>query len=325
VSKRRAIKFSTLGLFILFLFLIPLLDKSAYHIHIMIMMGISVIMATSFRAIANTGQLSFGHGGMMTLGAYTSTLLVMKLGLPFWIALVLAGLAAFILAAMVGYPFTRIKGVYFGITTLFLSQVIILTFQHWKSMTNGNAGINNIPPPNPVVIPGLLTIDFSSKIDYYYLVLIAVLLTILILYALEHSRIGLTFHSLRQSDSLAESLGVNTTKYKILAFSIGCIFASMSGCLYAEYITAINPTTFGFIYTVYVVAYVMVGGINNFPGPIIGAVVLTILPEMFRIADKFQPFLFTALLILSMFFLPGGMVGLPGQLKNLFKKRIKHA
>jgi branched-chain amino acid transport system permease protein len=289
------------------------------------MMGISIIMATSFRAIANTGQLSFGHGGMMTLGAYTSTLLVMKLGLSYWLAVVLAGLAAFVLAAMVGYPFTRIKGVYFGITTLFLSQVIILTFVHWKSMTNGNAGINNIPPPNPVVIPGLLTIDFSSKIDYYYLVLIVVLITILILYALEHSRIGLTFHSLRQSDSLAKSLGVNVTKYKILAFSIGCIFASLSGCLYAEYITAINPTTFGFIYTVYVVAYVMVGGLNNFLGPIVGAIVLIVLPETFRIAERFQPFLFSALLILSMFFLPGGMVGLPGQLKNFLKKRTRHA
>jgi branched-chain amino acid transport system permease protein len=326
MSKRKGTKLSILGLLIIFLFLIPLFDKSAYHqIHILIMMGISLIMATSFRSIANTGQLSFGHGGMMTLGAYTSTLLVMKLGLSFWPALIVAGLAAGVLAAIVGFPFTRIKGVYFGITTLFLTQIIILFAEQWKSMTNGSAGIIHIPPPNRIVVPGLLTIDFSSKVDFYYLILILVLITLLILYALENSRIGLTFHSLRQSDSLAESLGINTTKYKIIAFSIGSVFAGIAGAFYAAYITAIAPSTFGFIYTVYVVAYVMVGGLKSFLGPILGAIVLTILPELFRAVPQYQPFLFAASLLFVIFYLPKGLVGVPAQLKNLLRKRISHA
>lgn len=325
MSKNKGIKLSTLGLLIIFLFLIPLFDKSAYQIHILIMMGISLIMATSFRSIANTGQLSLGHGGMMTLGAYTSTLLVMKLGISFWSALILAGLTAGVLAAIVGFPFTRIKGIYFSITTLFLTQIIILLAKQWKSMTNGSAGIIHIPPPDRIVVPGLLTIDFSSKVDFYYLILILVLITLLILYALENSRIGLIFNSIRQSESLAESMGVNTTKYKILAFSIGSFFAGIAGAFYASYITAIAPSTFGFMYTVYVVAYVMVGGLNSFLGPILGAIVLTILPELFRGIPQYQPFLYAASLLLVIFYLPKGLIGVPGQLKNLFRKRISHA
>jgi branched-chain amino acid transport system permease protein len=324
MNNKKWIKPASIGIVVLFLLFVPLVFQSPYQIHILIMSGISVMLASSLRFIANSGQLSLGHGGMMSIGAYTSTLLLTKLGLNFWACFFGAGIAAGLLGLLVGFPFTRIKGVYFGVVTIFLSQVITLVIQQWRGLTNGNLGIIMIPAPQ-ISIPGVLNIDFSSKIEFYYFILILIFVSLAIFYAIEKSRVGISFFSIKQSESLAESVGINTTKYKILAFSIGCFFAGLTGSFYAEYITAITPNVFGFIFTVYVVAYMIVGGRKSFVGPIIGAVLLSILSEVFRGAQQFQPFVLAALLVGVMFFMPEGVVGLPVRIKTAWQKRKSHA
>lgn len=325
--NRRAKSIRVLGYStgVIMLFLLPLFIKGPYAIHILILVGINIILASSLRLIHTSGQLSLGHGGMMLIGAYVSTLLVMKLGLSSWAALVLAGLAAAGLAFLVGFPFARLKGIYFAMITMFLAAVIILAAEQWRSLTGGSSGITNIPRPGPIVIPGLLNMDFASKVDFYYFILVLTLATLLILYAIERSRIGLTWLTIQQNDSLAESIGVNTAALKVLGFSIGCFFAGIAGAFYSQYIGVVNPGIFGFIFAIYVVVYMIVGGVRRFSGPILGAFILTLLPELVAGLARYQPFVFVAILMLIIFFLPDGLIDLPKRLKRPSTERPTHA
>jgi branched-chain amino acid transport system permease protein len=321
MNKKRYLKYSGYGALIIFLFIIPIVIKAPYQIHIIIMAGVSVIAASSLRLIASSGQLSLAHAGMMAIGAYTSTLLVMRLGISSWVALVLGGVAAAFVALLVAYPFLRIKGLYFIIITAFLGEIIRLIIEQWRSLTGGVSGIINIPRPDSIVIPGLINIEFASKADFYYFILVLVLVILAIIYAMEHSRIGLTLSSIRQADNLAESIGINTIKFKVIVFCVGSLFAGLAGAFYSQYVGVVAPSVFGFFYAIYIVVYMEVGGSQKFLGPIIGAILLTLIPEYFRGLREYQPFLFAAILILVIFFLPGGLVNLPQRLKPLIKKR----
>lgn len=261
----------------------------------------------------------------MSIGAYTSALLVMKLGFSSWAALWIGAAAAAVMAVIVGFPFIRLRGMYFSLVTVFFSQIISSIISQWKDVTGGTFGIYNIPGPDPIVIPGLLNIDFTSKVDFYYLILLLVLFTLLVLYTIEHSRTGMTWLSIRQSDSLAEAVGVNTAGYKVLAFSIGAFFAGLAGAFFGQFISVITPSAFGFVYSVYVVVYMIVGGVNSFAGPIIGAIILVLLPESARALKEYQPYLFTGVLILIIFFLREGLISLPQRLTKYIRKEKKHA
>jgi branched-chain amino acid transport system permease protein len=310
------------------LFMLPLLLSGPYHIHILILTMMNVVLASSLRLINLSGQMSLAHGGMMTIGAYTSALLVMKAGLPFWVAMPLAGFAAALIAYLVGFPFVRLKGIYFSIVTIFLGEVVVLTAQQWQGLTGGSAGIYAIPRPEPISIAGILKLDFSSKVDFYYLALVLMLVCLLILYAVERSRIGLILRGLQQADSLSESVGIDTTGYKVLAFTVGCFFAGLMGGFYSHYISAISPDAFSFLYTINILVYMTVGGEKKFVGPILGASVLTILPEVARPLKAFTPFIFAAVLIAVIFFVPEGIAGLPKLLrrgKPRPEKRPAHA
>jgi len=325
MSRGKLVKPLSYSALIILLFLVPLFITGPYWLHILILVGMNIILASSLRLIATSGQLSLGHGGMMAVGAYTSALLVMKLGLSSWAALPAAGVAAGIIALLIGFPFVRLKGIYFAMVTIFMAEMIMLTAEQWRSLTGGSSGIINIPRPDPIVIPGLLNMDFASKVDFYYLMLVLMLVTLLILYAIERSRIGLTWLSIQQAEPLSESIGVNTARFKVLAFCIGCFFAGIAGAFYSQYISVINPHAFGFFFAIYVVVYMIVGGMKRFAGPILGAFLLTMLPEVASPLRQYQPFVFAGVLMAVIFFLPGGLVSLPQQLKKLIKERLGHA
>jgi branched-chain amino acid transport system permease protein len=310
------------------LFVLPLVLSGPYYVHILILTMLNVVLASSLRLINLSGQMSLAHGGMMTIGAYTSALLVIKAGLPFWAAMPLAGFAAALIAYLVGFPFVRLKGIYFSIVTIFFGEVVVLTAEQWEGLTGGSAGIYAIPRPEPISIPWILRLNFSSKVDFYYLALVLMLVSLLILYAVERSRIGLILSGIRQADSLSESVGIDTTGYKVLAFTVGSFFAGLMGGFYSHYISAINPDAFSFLFTIYLLIYMTVGGEKRFIGPVLGACVLTILPEVSRPLKAFEPFLFAAVLIAVIFFVPEGMAGLPKLLrreKPPFRKRPANA
>jgi len=296
---------------ILLFFSIPLFTKEAYLFHILITAGINIILATSLRTIATTGQMSLAHAGFMAIGAYTSALLVKKLDLSFWAALPLGGIAAALIALLVGYPFVRVKRVYFAMLTLFLGAVIRLIIMEWRGLTRGSSGLLDIPPPNPILIPGSLSIVFDAKIPYYYLILFLVLITFLFLYRIDSSRVGRTLLAIQQDDFVAESVGINVTNSKVFAWCVGCFFAGIAGSFYAHFIKTLTPDSFGVLQAIYVVVYMVVGGRRRIYGAILGAFVLTLLPEFFRILKEYQPFVFVGILLIITFFLPGGLIDLP--------------
>ena len=182
--------------------------------------------------------------------------------------------------------------------------MVVLTAQQWQSLTGGAAGIFDIPRPNPVSLFGMFRVDFSSKVEFYYLALALMLISLIILYAVEKSRIGMVLRGVQQADSLAESVGIDTTGFKVLAFTVGSFFPGVLGAFYSHYISAVNPDTFAFLFTIYILIYMTVGGEKGSFGPILGAAVLTILPEVSRPLKAFEPFVFAAVLIAVIFFVP---------------------
>jgi branched-chain amino acid transport system permease protein len=304
---------------IILLFLIPIFVKSGYYLHILIIVGINIILTSSLRLIATTGQFSLAHAGFMAIGAYTSALLVMNLGLSSWAALPLGGVVAALIALLVGYLFVRVKRVYFAMLTLFMGEVIRLVIVEWRDLTHGSSGLLNIPHPNPIVIPGLLNIVFDSRVPYYYFILVLVLISLLFLYRIDSSRVGRTLLAIQQGDFVAESVGINVTGFRVFAWCVGCFFAGIAGSFYAHYVLVLTPVSFGVLQAIYVVVYMIVGGRGRFSGAIIGAFVLTLVPEVFRALKEYQPFVFVGILFIIIFFLPGGLVDLP----ELVRKRVR--
>jgi branched-chain amino acid transport system permease protein len=287
----------------------------------------NIVLATSLRLINLTGNLSLAHGGAATIGAYTSALLVIKLGFSSWAALILAGVAAASVAALVGFPFVRLKGIYFTMVTVFLGQIVTYLIQQWKGFTGGMSGIFNIPQPDPINILNIVNIVFDNRSSLYYVILILTLISLLLLYAIEHSRVGFIFRGIQQADSLAESIGIYTRGYKVLAFSLGCFFAGFIGGFYSQYVATIQPNTFGFIYTVYTATYMVIGGSASFLGPILGATLMFLLPEVMRPLKTYQPFFFAFTLILVIFFMPKGLIQFPSWIKQKalqFNQKRKH-
>lgn len=300
------------------LVLFGLFVKGSYILHLFILVMMNVVLASSLRLINLSGQLSLAHGGMVTVGAYTAALLVTKLGISSWPALLAAGLMAAVVSCLIGFPFSRLKGIYFTMVSVFFVQIIVLTVQQWCGLTGGASGLYGIPRPD-----GFLGITFASKTSFYYLMLFLTFVSLLIMWAIERSRVGLSFRGIRQADSLAESIGINTTTYKVLAFTLGGFFAGLVGGFYAQYVSALDPTAFGFLFTIYILIYMIVGGAGAFVGPIIGAAVLTVLPEVARPLESYMPFVYAAILMAIIFLMPEGLVGLPQRLRNVFKKRTK--
>ncbi len=309
-----------LGAILILVAIIPVLSPGVYYLHVLILMMMYIVLSSSLRLINLTGQLSLAHAGMLLIGSYTSTLLVMKAGFSSWLALLLSGVVAAAVSAFLCSAFVKLKGIYFTMVTIFAGSIISLIIYQWSSLTNGASGIFSIPRPDPIVIPGILNITFNTKVPFYYLILILMLICLVIMWFIEHSRIGMTFRAVQQSESLSKSVGVNTTFYKVAAFSLGCFFSGLMGGFYSQYINTIDPVTFGFSFMIYTLIYMLVGGKGSFIGPIIGTIILSLLPEFARPLKNYEPFLFALILVTVIFLMPEGLVGLPGRVKNLYRR-----
>jgi branched-chain amino acid transport system permease protein len=309
----------SLSLLLIFLFVVPLFIKSEYHLHVLILCAINIILASSLRAISTVGQLSLGHAGFMSIGAYTSGILVMKLGLSPYVGLLLGGVAAMVLAAVIAYPITRVRTVYFAMLTLFLGEVIRLVITEGREITGGTSGMINIRPLESISILGL-HISFTTRLPNYYFVLIFMLVVLLFLYRIDRSYIGMTFKAIAQDESLSASTGINVARFKAVMFCIGCFIAGLAGSFYAHYVSVLTPDSFGLFTSIYLLIYVVVGGTNRFAGAIVGAFILTLIPEMFRTLKEYQPFIFAAVLFLVVFLLPRGIIDLPEKIKIMIRK-----
>lgn len=299
---------------VILLVLAPLYVGNPYYLHLLIWMCLLVMLASGLRTLFTVGQISFAHAGFMAIGAYASTLLVMRLGLSFWIALPLSGIIAAVVSLGVGYPTLRIKGVYFFMASFSFGLIVLLVVStYWDSVLGGYSGIGSIPRPNSIAIPGLASIDFVGKIPFYYLALVITMVCVVVLYRLDGSRVGMTWKAIREADGLAETCGINIMNYKVLAFAIACFFAGIAGSYLAHYFRAIGPETFSFELSVSMVIYMLVGGSASVFGPILGVVVLSVLSEVFKAVGGigWEHLFYGVALMVFISFMPEGLIGLP--------------
>ena len=287
---------------------------SDYYLYLFALVFTNVILAASLRPSLTCGQLNIGHSGFMSIGAYTSALLAKNLGFPFEISLLCGALLAAIVALAIGYPALRLRGVYFAMVTVAFVEVIRLVAQIWVPLTHGMSGLSGIPKPS------ILGMTLTTKTSQYYLALFLMLAILLVLWKLESSRLGLIWKSIGMADNLAQSLGVNIAKHKLLAFAIGCFFAGVAGAFYAHFIRFLFPPEFGFLMATNILVYNFVGGRGHFAGPIVGAIFLSLLSEPFR-GSPYETIFFSIAMLLTILFLPGGLITLPAKLGGLRWRR----
>ena len=292
--------------------MIPVITQQPYLLHLAITVAVFSIVSLGVRLLLSVGQWTFGQAAFMTLGSYASAMLTGYLGWAFWAALPVAGIIAAGIGAVFGYPALRLKGSYFAIVTLILNIVVRQFILVTPEFSGGSSGFRlEILPPDPIPLPFTDSeITFSGKSSYYYLIWLLGLAAVGFCYWVDHSRFGASLRAIRQSDSLAQSVGINIAVYKLIAFVVACFFAGLAGSFYTHYLILANPDAFSMWDSIFVVAYVVIGGMGSVLGPIIGTVLLVGGFELLRELSVYQTVGYALILLLVTRFLPGGLISL---------------
>jgi len=263
-----------------------------YILTILTYMAINTILALGLNLITGiTGQLNLGHAAFMSIGAYTGALLTMKMNMPFGISILAAGIMAALIGVLIGYPILRLTGDYFAITTLGFAEIVRVLFNGME-FTNGAIGISGIPRHT----------NFSIAWS------IAVLVIILMVW-LNNSRNGRSYMAIRDNEIAAESMGINTSLFKIQSFAVGSFMGGVGGALLAHQISFIKPDMFGFMKSIELLMMVVMGGLGSIPGTILGASLLTMAPEALRVFADYKYLIYGSLLVVMMIFRPNGILG----------------
>lgn len=299
-NKKRII----ISLVVIFTLFVPFFVTERYLLNLINMSLIYVILAQGLNILQGyTGYVSIAQATFFGIGAYISSLVMIHAGLSFWISLPIATIGSGLVALIIGIPIFRTTGHYFAIVTMSLAVSIWIIMMNWSSVTGGDAGITKIPRPEPI-----LSFDFNSPQNYYYLILFFALLTILFVSRLVKSKVGRAFISIRENEELTQSIGISLTKYKVMAFALSGTFGGLAGSLYAHYINYVNPAPFAVGKSLDIILAVIIGGSGTIVGPIIGAFLVTFLPEMMRMADEYRLIIYALLLILITIYMPRGLV-----------------
>jgi branched-chain amino acid transport system permease protein len=282
------------------------------QVELLVFLVINVIVVVSYRLLTLTGEWSLAHVVLMGVGGYGSALYTKSFGVPVPISIILGAATAALIAFLLSFPLFRMKGFYFLIGSFAAGEVIRLIWKRFSDPFGGATGIKRIPGI-PDLDLGFFTVEFFKPATYYYLVLVVAALSILIMHLVERSRIGLTFHAIHWQEKLAQSVGVDTFRYRMLAFVVASFFAGLGGALYAHYLSTVNPSQFEVSEMVYVLIWTIVGGTARIYGPILGVVALTVLDEVVLRAignDQVRPLLYGAILIAAILFMPKGLESL---------------
>jgi branched-chain amino acid transport system permease protein len=295
---------------------LPMVLTGSYWQTNLTVCAINVLLALGLDFILGyAGQLNLGQSAFYGLGAYVSTLLITRLGVPFWAAfaagVAFAGLAGMTLALFA----VRLRGHYLAIASLGFAVITYQILLNWISLTQGPLGIYAIPAPPSIAIPGLPVISFRNPVALFYLVAGFTLLVYFILDQLVRSPIGETLTAIREDDISAASLGINAAAWKVFAFGIGAAVAGAGGCFYATFVGTLVPDAFFITESFTILSMVIVGGMGTLIGPVWGAILLTMLPELLRGIGDLRLVVYGAALTLVVLFMPGGLVQAAGWVK----------
>ena len=291
-----------------------------YLFQVLMLVGINIVLAVSLNLVNGfTGQFSIGHAGFMALGAYASAMFTLKLGVPLvhsmggvplpiaqgialLFALVFGGLLASVAGYLVGLPSLRLRGDYLAIVTLGFGEIIRVVILNVDAV-GGARGLPGIP-------------QWANA----FWVFLWVAIVIAVAHNLAHSTHGRALFAIRDDEVAAESLGVDTTRYKVIAFVIGAFFAGVAGGLFAHFLSYLNPASFTFLRSIEVIAMVVLGGMGSISGSVLAAIVLTLLPELLRPVKEYRMVLYSLMLIVLMITRPQGLLG-TRELSDLFRRR----
>ena len=267
-------------------------------LYIMLALGLNIVVGLA-------GQLVLGYAAFYAVGAYTYGLLAQYFGLGFWACLPLGGVAAVFFGLLLGFPVLRLRGDYLAIVTLGFGEIVRLTLQNWSSVTGGPRGVSNIPRPGFFGME--LGLDMSATY-LYYLVVAAVIITIIVISRLKNSRVGLALQALREDEIACEAMGINLMRVKLSAFALGSCWAGFAGVIFAAKTTFINPASFTFMDSAMILSMVVLGGMGSITGVVIAAVILILAPEYLRAFSEYRMLIFGMIMVLMMIFRPQGLV-----------------
>ena len=303
------------GIVLAYLVGVPLvLGHRPYDIGVLTSAAALSVIAAGTWLTFYIGRIHIGQGAFALLGQYVTAIAMVSLGLSFWIALPLAGLAGALVAIVIGFPILRLRGVYFAMVTLSLTETARLTAQSFTSVTGGPKGILNIPLPGAVELFGVTLIpDFSEVNPHVALFCLATILaiaTFAALYRIVNSRLGWLFRSLQQNEDLAASIGVNVARLRVIAFAISSFLGAVGGGFFVAVQQSVYPSSFQVQDSIYLMLYCFLGGLGFVFGPLVGTFVLFIAFEFLHGLNEFQPLIYAILMILLMLWLPNGLLSL---------------
>ena len=303
-----------LGVSLAALLCAPMLLKS-YGLYLLTLWLVYVIAALGLNlTVGYAGLKSLCHAGFMGVGAYTVAIM-MKAGFSFWLASPVAIVICFALGLVIGFPALRVQLHYLGFATLGFNLLLVLFFRNEEWLTGGTFGIQNIKRPE------LFGVSFESNLAFYFLVLAVTIVTGVLLALLLRSPWGRAFAALRDNPIRAESTGINITAYTLMSFAIGAAYAGVAGALFATLVNFIEPAPFGIANSLLFLMMVVVGGSGRFYGPVLGAGISLLLPELLRDLKDWYLAVFGFVVVLMMIWLPGGLLSLRDAIKLAKAKR----
>ena len=275
-----------------------------YHHYILSLILVNVIIAVGLNLlIGNAGQISLCSSAFMAIGAYTTVYVTTETGIPFWFSLPIGGVAAALFGLLLGAPAVRVRGFYLAVVTLAFLEIIQVIIREIPDITGGVRGMQ-APRPKP------FGFSFSSDLRFYYVVLVMAALAVYCARSLLRSPVGRSFNAVRNNETVALAMGISVVRVKLIAFVISAFYAGIGGGLFATLVGFIDPLEFGLLTSIQHVIFIVVGGLGSIAGSVLGAAVLTALPELMRGLKEYNEFFFGGLLIAVLIGLPRGLAGL---------------
>ncbi len=275
-------KRSLLILFLLFLAGAPWIVSAPFFVHLMIMVLMWTVLGAAWNILGGfAGQVSFGHATFLGIGAYTTMILFLRVGLAPWYGILIGGLAASAVSLPIGYICFRLRGPYFALSTLAVAEIIRLVALNWESLTNGPVGL--LITTLPEVSLWGRSIDWESKVPFYYVIAVLALGSLLVTALMSRTRLGAYLLAIREDIDSAEAIGINTVQARVAALALSAFLAGTAGGFYAMYFRYVDPdAVFSIALSVEMVFIAVVGGLTTIGGPLVGAIFLVTLGETFR-------------------------------------------
>jgi branched-chain amino acid transport system permease protein len=286
------------------LFIIPLVISSKVIVNIFIMILFYILLVESLNVVNGySGQFNVGQAGFYCVGAYTAAILATRFGISFWLLIPASGLMAAFVSLFLSIPTAKLRGMYFTIVTLGFSEIVRQLTLNWSSLTRGPRGIANIPAPKFFGLP------YTRSTFFFYVLFAMVALMLFCTKRLLKSRLGRGWLAIREDDAAAASLGVEVVRYKMINFAYSAFWAGVAGCIYVFFQRFVSPDSFTLDESFNILAMNVIGGQGTLLGPIIGALVVNGITELFRSALQYRILIYSAIIILMMWLRPQGLVG----------------